>query len=194
MLDSRDLENIHAFPLVEDSLVWIVGGYSGKTAAFYADTYNPYVEIFEPQVAFATMLAQKFADNPKVVVHPFGLWDRKGRQPMALGGTDGATFVYPVDYAGEMSEDAGFLDIIEAIGKSQIDLLFLNCEGSEFGILSRMLRRKRLAQVKYLMVQFHPLILGAHVNHYERLCERISQTHCPITDWGPTWRSWRRDD
>ena len=148
-----------------------------------------------PEITATITLREKFAANPKVLVHGFGLWDKDGQAPMALAGCDGATFLYAPGYTGALSEPVGFRDIAEVMGRVAVDLVYLNCEGAEFGILSRLLEAGKLAQVRYLMVQFHPnpTIPGCHVEDYEALCQALVATHTVVTNQGTRWHSWRRN-
>lgn len=186
--------SIHEFPLRPDSVVWIVGAYGGATARFYEEMYDPVLHLYEPQEPFAATLATMFAANRKVTVHPYGLSDHEGAEPMALAGCDGATFLYEKGYRGALSEPCALRDIGAETWPDTMSLLFLNCEGSEFAILHRLLNTNRLAQVENLLVQFHPGPAGPGVEDAERLSRVIDHTHRRLGEHGLTWRSWRRHE
>lgn len=183
------LNDVRTFPLTPESLVWIVGGYSGVTAQFYAERYDGRVEVFEPQLPFAAMLQQMFEANPKVRVHPYGLRDHEGAAPMAQDGSFGCTFRYLPDTAGPLSPPYDFRDVNAEL-REPVDLLFLNCEGGEWEILSRLLDTGRIRLVKYVLAQFHEQA----ADRFSHLKERMAQTHSIIHDGGMVWTSWGRNE
>src|SRR5579859_4554054 len=127
LLDNPREEARYAYPLTARSIVLDIGGYRGEWSAEIARRYDPYIHIFEPIPRFAVELALKFADNPKISVHAFGLGDRDEQQVMAE--IDDASSVY---VASTQSISAPFRDVdgfLRQAGIDQIDLVKMNIEG-----------------------------------------------------------------
>ncbi len=196
---------IQDFPLDGNSVVFIVGAYGGDVAQYYVSHYDPQLYLFEPQTKFIPKLQSRFAGNPKVKVFAFGLGDKDGDFLMANVGDYGCSFVCSQPQFLTMGltdslfpgphETGKLVDIVRFIQEQQIkqvDLLYMNCEGSEYNILQRLISANMLKACRCLMVQFHPEREGNQ--NYDQIRHDIDLTHKSRDNYGHTWSTWIRRD
>ena len=143
------------FPLTARSVVWEVGGFTGRWAQAIQDRYAPRLYVFEPQSWAFDRLVGRFKDCPNVRLYPFGLGERTGDLLMSEFETDGASFIRPPSRLtgwGRMQEIG---QTARQLKVSAIDLMLVNVEGYEYVLIPHMLRVGVLP--RWLVVQTHPL-------------------------------------
>ncbi len=196
---------IQNFALDGKSIVFVVGAYAGDVAQYYVNHYDPYLYLFEPQTKFITKLEERFAKNPKVKVFEFGLGDKTGIFQMANAGEYGCSFVmiqpqfltmgltdslFPSPH--ELGKIVDIAEFLKGHQIDHIDLLYLNCEGSEYNILQRLIELDLLRICRFLMVQFHPEREGNQ--QYDQIRRDIDRTHQCRDNYGHTWSTWIRKE
>lgn len=161
-----DVED-HTFKntLDQDSVVLDLGGWRGNFAANINARYGCVVHVFEPNQKQIAILEERFADNPKVFVHPY-----------AVGGIDESVSFYPSpdDYPGQEKGssllsaspyvDDGFtydvtkLSLASAakkMGIDSFDLIKMDIEGGEFELFEDPQSVAVLKAAKMLSIEFH---------------------------------------
>ena len=84
------------------------------------------------------------------------------------------------------------LDAAEVIGKNHVvDLLALNCEGSEYNILDRLIETGAISKVRQLLVQFHAFYTDAETRR-DAIRQRLAETHAEGFSYPYCWEFWRR--
>lgn len=188
---------IDELPLGEDSLVWIVGAFKGKTIDFIAERFNPYFVAFDPQAHAIANLQEVAARNPKVTVVQAGLDAWTSRMKMYAAGSDACTVYRALtDRPDEETEVGAFVDVADMVEEGwahslteRVDLAILNCEGGEFKIIPRLAEVGKLGNFTRLLVQFHTAAVPAHI--YAETLALLDQTH--RRDWEdelPSWGLW----
>jgi FkbM family methyltransferase len=191
LLDNPREEARYAYPLSSDSVVLDVGGYRGEWSAEIVRRYDPFVHIFEPIPEFAAELAVRFASNPKVTVHAFGLGDTDGLQLMAEIGDASSAYV-----ADAQPTSVAFRDVtgvVRDMDLRQIDLVKMNIEGGEYPLLRRMIDAGIVARCRDIQVQFHDFVPDAE-RQYAEIRTRLVETHSPTYEYRFVWENWRRRD
>lgn len=166
------------YPLTRDSIVLDVGGYKGQWASDIFARYVCTVHVYEPVPSFAHDIAQRFAANDSIVVHPEGL-GATTRVETAVPQSDATTIP-----AGDQGSAPGGVtvqvrsasDAIDSLGVERIDLLKLNIEGMEFELLESLLDLGYLPRITYLQVQFHNFFEDAEARR-EAIQHRLRLTH-----------------
>lgn len=199
LVSLRVPDSIQEFPLGTESIVFIVGGFQGAHANYYAENYDPYIYIFEPQRHMYFMLVDRFADNKKVKVLNMGLGIENGKFKLSRVGTDRCSFIHRLpgkdgnESTFEGPYEAGKLaeikDFMEKEGIKKVDLLFSNCEGYEFKLLPHIVDTGVIKNVRFLMVQFHLHHEGAEL--MPKIREMIGRTHDIREDYEPAWITWK---
>lgn len=173
--------------LNENSTVVDAGGYRGTWANSIVKRYNCNVLIYEPIKEFADACVYRFRNNPKVKVFNEGLSNTSGNLNISVDGVASSL------YTGNRTEAVKMVDIREAakLWPETIDLISINTEGSEYGILQRLLDVDLIKRFRNVQVQFHNVVSGWQKLH-ESIRERLSKTHDERFSYGPlVWESWK---
>lgn len=135
------------------SVVFDVGGYHGDFAKLIRDKYGCGVHVFEPVREHFSIIVEKFKNDPMIWPYNIALEDRNAEAQISL--LDNSSSLYS---ESDKKEEIRIRDIIEFIGAfklDRIDLLKMNCEGSEYPILSTLLENGWMPKVRNITVQFH---------------------------------------
>lgn len=177
------------WPLDADSHVWEIGGYEGRWAAQIADKFHCYIDIFEPQGWAVEKMRERFRDNPKITIHPYGLWLQNKWLKMGDYFTDGASVMKPADLDHLME----FKDIYHEVMNFEhgIDLCLMNIEGAEWLLINSLQAAGAFIRFKRFWCQFHEFVGDAprrrHVTY-----DSIGLTHRLLWDHYPTAVAWER--
>lgn len=180
------------YPLGPDSVVFDVGGYQGDFAAQMRQRYGCQVHLFEPVARFHRHCVERFAADPAVFCHPFGLGDKEEELEMrddsdASGAFNPASAGKPV----EKVRVRPFSIVFSESGVCRIDLLKVNIEGGEFALLDHLIASGLINDVVHLQVQFHDFFPDAAPRR-DRLRQLLGRTHVVQWNFPFIWESWKR--
>ena len=180
-------------PIDHDSVVLDVGAYKGEWAEPIWDRCHPTIHCFEPAPRPYAQLSAKFAGNERVHVHPYGLGGRDSTGSLALAGA-GASF-YDADPTFDRIEVPirDVVGVLEELGLDEIDLIKINIEGGEYDLVDRLASSGRLAQMRYVLIQFHEW----HPNAYARRRRNrraLARHHEEVWCYRWVFELWRRAD
>ena len=180
------------YPLGTDSVVFDVGGYQGDFAAQIRQRYGCQVHLFEPVARFHRHCVERFAADPAVFCHPFGLGDKEEELEMrddsdASGAFNPASAGKPV----EKVRVRPFSTVFAESGVRRIDLLKVNIEGGEFALLDHLIGSGLINDVVHLQVQFHDFFPDAAPRR-DRLRQLLGRTHVVQWNFPFIWESWKR--
>ena len=180
------------YPLGPDSVVFDVGGYQGDFAAQMRQRYGCQVHLFEPVARFHRHCVERFAADPAVFCHPFGLGDKEEELEMrddsdASGAFNPASAGKPV----EKVRVRPFSIVFSESGVCRIDLLKVNIEGGEFALLEHLIATGLINDVVHLQVQFHDFFPDAAPRR-DRLRQLLGRTHVVQWNFPFIWESWKR--
>jgi FkbM family methyltransferase len=178
------------YPLGPDSVVFDVGGFSGVFSEQIVSRYDAHVHVFEPVAEFASLIAEKFVENPKVRVHRFGLSDHNETAVMGIAGIASSAFL-----KGGIQQQVAMRDIASFVsehGITRIDLIKINIEGGEYILVPRMIETGVIKMCEHLQIQFHEWWTGDPHRERFRIQERLRATHELAYDYPFVWEGWRR--
>lgn len=176
------------YDLNADSIVLDVGGYEGQWASDIYAMYGCRVHIFEPVPEFADRIKKRFARNPRILTHNFGLSGQTMMVRLAVCG-DGSS----VYRQCEGMRDIRLIcarDFIVEQGIAQIDLIKLNIEGGEYEVLQHFIDTRLIERITNLQVQFHDCVPSARIRR-ANLRRQLEHTHQVTYDFSFVWESWR---
>ena len=164
------------------SVIFDVGGYRGDVAAFLREKYGCGVHVFEPCRKWFSHILKRFEKDPMIWPYNVALEDRDSQGILYVTGDSPSLYK-----AAEAQETVRIRDIVkfaEAFKLSRIDLLKLNCEGSEYAILDRLWEKAWILKVRNIVIQFHHAE-GRDRSLYE---SKLSVTHtvghkCDYWQW-----------
>ena len=177
-------------PLDEESVVFIVGNYKGRTAMVLEEEFHPRLFCFDPQPRLCDIARQRV---PSAQVFPFGLGDKNGEFPLFNIGNDGCSFLQGEEEEGRrgFGQMVDISEFMVAHKIEEIDLFHINCQGYEWILFPYMLRKGIFDHVRYLMPQFH--MAPAESVGAEELYAQILERFDLIWNLGAvTWQLYQR--
>lgn len=185
-MDFKEIERRRfEFDLDENSNVIEIGGYLGWWSQRMFCKYKCNMTIFEPIPEFYNRLEYMFSNNDKVNV-----------VNVALGGNDREVEIFVDKDSTTMykriSEDSLFIKV-EDVNNHIIsaDLLEINCEGSEYEILQRLIRTHKIENFDRLLIQFHKFVDMA-VDKKKQIESKLQDTHTRIWNAEWNWCYWEK--
>lgn len=169
------------------SVVLDVGGYQGDFAAEIAARYGCRVHVFEPIAAFARQIERRFARNPRIEVHPYGLAGSTRCEAISLEAD--ASSIHRRE--GRL-QPINLIDVAEFFEASRLDyvhLMKLNIEGGEFELIERLLDTGLIDRVGDLQVQFHDCVPDA-MRRMESIHTRLRERFTLSYQTPFVWESW----
>ena len=181
------------YDLAPGSLVLDAGGYRGNFAADLFCKFGCRIEVFEPVGPFAEGVEDRFAQNPLVTVHRFGLGGESRRDSILVDEGASSAVLTPVGVEAEREEIEirDVVEVMDSLDRDEIDLLKVNIEGGEYELLERLLAAGRASRIRHLQIQFHPRVPDAEPRR-RAIQEGLSETHRQIWDYPWIWESWER--
>jgi FkbM family methyltransferase len=184
------------YDLGPQSLVFDLGGYEGQWASDIVARYLCHVQVFEPVVAMADGIRQRFAGNQLVEVHDFGLGPATTGATIWLDG-DSSSVVRaapPRTNSQQLAEEVRlvmFEDFIQERGISAIDLMKINIEGAEYELLEHLLDTGAVDVIGNIQVQFHDFVPDAE-RRMRDIQSGLARTHDLTYQSLFVWENWRR--
>lgn len=186
--------------LTNNSVVVYAGGYKGESIAPAFDKYGFYAHVFEPVTAYFLRLTDIFDGYAgRVFVHRKGFAASNTTSYIHLSG-DGSRVV-PTLAEGDADKeeiqlttfDSFYYGALQTLHAGHIDLLYVNCEGCEYDLLTDIIDKKFAATINYIFVQFHSVSERSdHVHERCHLRSKLLKTHEPIFNFPFVWERWRR--
>lgn len=182
------------YDLNENSVVLDLGGYHGAFAQSIYNKFKCKVYVFEPYIPFYNMIASRFSTNLKVKVFDYGISDKTGDVNFVFS-NDGSTIQDLEKYTDDKERPVNvvkvksFKDVYEELNLDMIDLLKVNVEGAEYGILNNIFDSGYTEKIVNYQVQFHPEPPGSE-KMLEDIREHWSKTHKQDWNYQWVWENW----
>lgn len=150
-----EMQKLIELPLNEDSVVVIVGSYKGITAHIIAEAFRCHIWCFEPQLYMCRKARVRLQDFERVRIREYALGAKTGDFLMMDMGNDSASFFVDPERESLLAQVrmASAFESFRLEGIDRADLLFMNCEGGEYEILTEL--QPWLAGCEHIMIQFH---------------------------------------
>jgi FkbM family methyltransferase len=183
------------YALGPDSMVFDLGGYEGQWSSDIVAKYLCHIHVFEPVPRMADRIAKRFARNPLVAVHDFGLGPETTTAKIWLDG-DASSMLHSrsARNKGLDVEDVriiGFQEFLQEQAITAIDLMKINIEGAEYDLLEYIIERDMAGLVANLQVQFHDFAPDAEAR-MTAIQYRLAATHELTYQSRFVWENWRR--
>ena len=176
------------YELGENCIIFDVGAYKGEwTAGILKRCKNSFVHLFEPDPSSFSRLSETFADNPLVILHPFGLSNKDTVASMNFSGLGSSLHLGPACGNVELRDIYRFITD-NRIGK--IDLVKINIEGEEYALLDRMIETEIIKRCGIVQVQFHEWFPNSTFLR-DGLRLRLAKTHRALWNYPFVWESWK---
>lgn len=142
------------YKLKPDSVVFDVGGFKGDFAHLIRSKWGCPVHCWEP--IFVRDLKDRFASDPLVWIYDCALEDVNEDREIFVNGDSTSMYFDSQGSVKQTIKVRSITDFIVHQDLQQIDLLKLNCEGSEFRILNELVKTGFIEKVRNIAVQYHP--------------------------------------
>lgn len=178
------------YPLGPDATVLDIGAYDGAWAAGVLAKFGAEIEIFEPVPAFVARIRERFAHNPRVRIHEYGLASADREESISLEEGGSSTVI-----AGPEASERQTITLRNAaavlrdLGRDSYDLVKINIEGGEYELLDHLLNEDLVRRFRFLQIQFHPDAPSAE-RRREAIEEGLARTHDLQWRYPWVWESW----
>ena len=187
--------------LNSSSLIVEIGGNTGLDTSRFVQLYDPYIISFEPLAQMSKDLMDKFRDNSKIEIQPYGLGDRARTisvEPFDDSNTGTSIFRKLPSKDSSKIERIRLLDIVEVINNirknrtrdGMIDLISINCEGCEFEILPVLVRHDLLQYFRIIQFASHMDVLRDSPCIYCQMEQVLQRTHSIQYRYVMLWEAW----
>lgn len=173
--------------LTPDSVVLDCGGYEGRFAEGINDRYNCYVHVLEPVKEFYERTRDRLKGRENIHVWPFGIGATTQDQVFGIKGDMTGVFA---NGEFECVQLLWWKACLKWVSPRSLDLMKLNIEGGEFGVLEDMLRHEGVKSVRNIQVQWHDVAPKAAARRNE-IIRCLQGTHELTWDFGWVWQNWK---
>ncbi len=192
--DMRDRLSTSPF-LNESSRIFDVGAETGIWAKAVYQKYRSFMYLFEPNPDSVKKLKMEFKDE-KVQILTCGLGPENKKMMLSLFGMGSSTFNSCPHYSDAQKVEIKLRDVLEVFNEleiQEIDLIKINIEGGEYGLLRRMIETGLVKRCKIIRVQFHDWYPDAYKLRQE-IVNKLKETHQVEWKYKFVWESWTRND
>lgn len=188
MLEPRLLE----WPLTADDVVVDGGAWAGDFCFPIAERYGSKVHAFEMMHNAAVLLGASVRRGLPVTVYPVG-----------LAGEDGTAEVVNLESMSSLYQPKSnayhlhrvqmrdIVSVLDGLDVDEIALLKLNIEGSEYGVLERLLSSPWALRVRRFLIQFHNLGERPSARR-DAIRGVLKETHRELWCDPWKWEAWER--
>ena len=184
-------EILHDLPVEPGSVALDVGAYVGEWAAGILGQVDVTVHAFEPSSQGVADLRSRFADEPRVQVHPYGLGRADATSRLALAGPGSLVSDDPGAFGAEQVEVRDVVEVLDELDLDRIGVMKCNIEGGEFDLFERLIESDRLGAIDVVLVQFHEWHPGAH-RRRRAIRRELARRHEELWDYPWVFECWRR--
>lgn len=181
--------------------VVIVGGYNGVAPARMLRQVVGIksIDIYEPLPEFVSTLNARFENESRVSIYPFALFNRDGREEM-IEADDHSTLVSTsrtlpsaVSVTGHRLVEVRDARVIFE-HENETMSVFMNCEGSEYVIIERLLSSSESHRIRTMLIQFHKVGTKSLTPLLEARMRLDAAGFRPVATYDFAWDIWMRDE
>lgn len=193
--DKGDYTHNLNYDLNENSTIIDLGGFKGLWVDEILKKFNPIIPniiLIEPVPEFYNYLVVKFKNYEKIKVLNYGVSTDKYECVKPLyESTDGSSTNFKNANGNSIEiKTLPIEKILQDIGVNQVDLLQINIEGDEYGLMEHMIKEDIIQKFNNIQVQFH---LGIENDQERRDIiqkELISKGFKNKFNYPFVWESW----
>lgn len=179
------------YPLSQNSIVIDVGAYKGEFIEKLNKKHKPIIHALEPIEEYSNYLKKKFLKQTNIKVHNFGLLDKTIELKISNLGAGSSIYNRKEGSTEQTISLKSMIQFVEEEQIKEIQLLYLNIEGSEYQLLSHIIETGLIVNIKHLQVQFHNYIDNAK-HERKRIRKELKKTHYCVFNFPFIWERWDR--
>ena len=195
--DKGDYTHNINYKLNNDSIVIDLGGYYGLWIDEILKKNNPHVPniiLVEPVPEFYNHLVKKYENNEKIKVMNVGVSTDKNETNKTLYvSSDGTSTNFKINVKSEIQIKTLPIDkILSDNNINEVDLLKINIEGDEYGLMEYMIESNMINKFKNIQIQFHLGIENDKERRNEIQKNLILKGFKNKFDYPFVWESWEK--
>ncbi len=179
------------FDINSSAVVFDLGGFEGQWASDIYSRFNCEINVFEPVPQYADEIKERFKQNSKIKVYPYGLFNKNMKTAIAIQGEGSSTLNKREDSSKTEIELVRFIDFVKDNSINAIDLMKINIEGAEYDLLDDIIDNGYLPNIDNLIIQFHDFFPDSK-ERMERIHQKLKQTHERTFFHEFVWEGWKR--
>lgn len=182
------------YDLNENSVVFDVGGYLGDFSDKIFKKYHCYVYVFELTTKYYKIIRDRFANKSKIKVFNYGLGYKNDCLEINVQSNGSSIYRKKNSNVFDRIETVKINDIFKVITSlriDHIDLIKINIEGGEYGLLERMIQKKIHLICENIQIQFHQFFKDSE-RLRENLRKKLSLTHKVTYDYYFVFENWKK--
>lgn len=173
------------YDLNKNSVVVDLGARIGEWSDLIRQKYGCNVYCFEAIKEFSEQLKLK-----SYSVFNYAVVDRFGTVDLGIFESEASVLYDGCDTNKILTVDSiPASEIFNLINKNEIDLIKINVEGAEYGILNNLIDNNLVQKIKSIQVQFH--IIKNYETQYNYIVEKLGQTHKITWRFPFVWENWQ---
>ena len=179
----------YRYKLEPGATVLDLGGYHGEWTRRMIERFGCRSYIFEPVHDYAVSLSRVFAEDPSVVVCPFGLGSTTRTETISIEDDASSTYTQSARTEQVLVKDVAEWWRDEEPG--HVAVAKINIEGGEYEVLPRLIECGLIAEVDDVQVQFHDVVPDS-TRRMDEILADLALTHEPTYQFRFVWENWRR--
>ena len=177
------------YELNENSVVFDLGGYKGEFAEAIYNRYQAKIYVFEPILAFYTIIKNKFATTPKVIPFQYGLAGKDCSMPISMSDNSSSVFLKTAET--ETIQLKSIVDFIQTNAITKVDLIKINIEGGEYEVLESLIAANLIGVFENIQVQFHDFLFDNAKERMQAIQAKLQETHYLTYQYEFVWENWK---
>ena len=193
--DNGDYTHNLNYELKDESVVIDLGGYHGLWVDEILKKNNPIIPniiLVEPVPKFYNILVNKYNNHNKITVLNFGVSTDESEHTKTLYvSSDGSSTNFNQNPQSQIQIKTLPIDkILLENNIDKVDLLQINIEGDEYGLMEYMINKKIINNIKNIQIQFHLGIEG-DINRRENIQKGLIENgFINKFNYPFVWESW----
>jgi len=170
-------------------IIFDVGAHIGSFTEKLLDKFDCIVFAFEPKKEFYEILLNKFEDKENVKIFNFALSNFNGKTSISDIGAGSSLVSRAENLNYEEIEVRMFSEFIKKENIRNIDLLYLNIEGSEYELLDDILKNNLQNKINHFQIQFHNFVKDSPAKRKE-IRKILKNSHFCKFNFPFIWERW----
>lgn len=177
------------YPLNKNSIVFDIGAYEGNFTEKIYTKFECNVHAFEPLEEYCEFLRKKFLNFNKVKILNFGLLDENNEFKISNIGESSSIYTRPEGELNTIVKMKRFSEYISDNEIQNIDLVYMNIEGSEYPLIEHIISEGIINNIQHLQIQFHNFVPNSKQLR-KNIRDQLSKTHKCKFNFPFIWESW----
>ena len=183
----------YEYDLDNTSICLDLGAFYNDWGKKISDMYHsPTIYAFEAIPAIWNIGQENIVDYSNIRSLNYAVGKSNCEMTITMGPALGVSSSFYIQEEGEKINVTvrDIKEVFEELNISNVDLMKLNIEGSEYDVLERLIECNLHIHIKNIQVQFHRLT-DDYLNRYNNIREKLKETHELTYEFEFIWENWK---